>query len=176
MAPQPKIFSGVSGSLPDGSQEPASGQAQRGEEVARLASLAQRHKHGDERAGRAIGAIVLALRQGALHGDRWFRELAASAGMCKSALYARERLARCWTASEYDRLLRRRGSAGARLYEAHLLVIARVTAEERREALVERVLAEGLTIRELREIAEGRGAEAEARTTASASPLQSARL
>jgi hypothetical protein len=120
--------------------------------MARLAGLVQRRRNGDERAGRAIGAIVIVLRGSARHGEAWFEQVTGRVGMCRSALYARERLARCWTSSEYDRLLRRRGPSGARLYEAHLLAIAQVTAEVQRAELVERVLRENLNVRQLQAI------------------------
>jgi hypothetical protein len=112
----------------------------------RLSLLVARHRAGDERAGRGIGAIVRDLRASAHRGDAWFRETAARIGMCRSALYARERLARCWSAAQYDRLLRRSGPVGARIHEAHLLALSRVTNAGRRGFLIERVLAEGLTV------------------------------
>jgi hypothetical protein len=107
---------------------------------------------GDIRAGRAVGAEVLRLRMNARFGHGWIEEATARSGMCKSALYALERLARCWSASDYELLLRRRGPCGARLYEGHLVLIARVTAQARRAELVERVLSEGLSVRSLKEL------------------------
>jgi hypothetical protein len=118
----------------------------------RLGVLVQRRRNGDERAGWGIGAIVRQLRASTRRGDSWFVGVSLAVGMSKSALYERERLVRCWNAREFDRLLRLRGRGGANLCEAHLLVIARVTRESKREALIERVLAQGLSVRELRDV------------------------
>jgi hypothetical protein len=53
---------------------------------------------------------------------------------------------------EYECLVRRRGPFGARLFEAHLLVISQITVAAERTALLERVLNEGLSVRDLKAI------------------------
>jgi hypothetical protein len=93
--------------------------------------------------------LVIELRDGSFRGQNRVANAARHVGMSRSALYARERLARCWTVKEYNRLLRRRGPLGARLYEAHLLAIARITSRAERDLLIERVLGERICTRQI---------------------------
>jgi hypothetical protein len=85
-----------------------------------------------------------------LSGMSALEACARSLGLARRTLQQLAIIAMRWTVFEYRALLERQGAGGHSLTTSHLLMIAPL-ARGAREHWIERTLAEGLEVRELRE-------------------------
>jgi hypothetical protein len=97
-----------------------------------------------------VGVIVSGvLKAPNRYGAHAVEELARAAGTNVHTLYRAAVVAGCWTESQVEGLLLRENRHGQPLSWSHFVVLAGVASTERRAALVEVALGEGLTVREL---------------------------
>lgn len=109
----------------------------------------------------AMGAIVAEIKANPDHyGHSGVSAVATALGEDAPSLYRHATVAERWTASEVESLLARNGSGERPLSWSHIVLLGSVTSPAERARLIERVLAEGLSVRELtaivgQDVAEG---------------------
>jgi hypothetical protein len=111
-----------------------------------LAAAASNEVAARYRAGRIVREIKSDENK---YGSSAVVLLATALGRSASSLYRYARVAECWDAVAIDGLMRRRSATGEPLSWSHLIFLARVEDAERRAALVERAVAEALSVREI---------------------------
>jgi hypothetical protein len=100
-----------------------------------------------------IGAVVLGIMDDPTkYGTSGVKSLASAVRKNEDTLYMYASVARCWNADEFGALSARVGRHGEPLTFAHFIALAQVPSTERRSALLECALADGLAVRELRRI------------------------
>ena len=120
---------------------------------------------GDEvRARYKVAAMVLEVKRNeSAYGAGAVKRLAAALGWDRSTIYRYALIAKRWDAAGMTALLRRRSVHGEPISWSHLLLVVRISPASRRAKLVDRVLDEGLSVRDLARVvrqtlAEKRGA------------------
>jgi hypothetical protein len=92
------------------------------------------------------------------YGKRSVNTLATLLGFDKSTLHDYANVAKTWDANEFKALVKRKNGAGLGLRFSHLIVLARVEDGQQRNALVDQVLEQNLTVRQLEEVVRARTA------------------
>ncbi|WP_438040210.1 hypothetical protein [Sorangium sp. So ce128] len=105
----------------------------------------------DAKVRHRLGALVNAIQDDAdKYGQRGVEQLAVALGYDKTLLYRHAKVAACWSPKELSELLRRESVTGLPISFSHLQLIATVTSPKKREGYIETVLAEGLSVRDLK--------------------------
>lgn len=103
----------------------------------------------------AIGAAIADIKaRPSEYGARAVSTAATALGEDVPTFYRYAGVAERWSVDELGALLARKGSDGRSLTWSHLVVLAAVPSASVRERLLERALAEGLSVRELTVLAE----------------------
>jgi hypothetical protein len=103
-----------------------------------------------------VAQIVLKVRVGhKRYGARGVEQLATELGLDKATVYRWARVAEVWAPGEFRIVIARRNKAGLAVTWSHLEVLAEVSGRARRETLLEKVLAESLSVRQLRALVGG---------------------
>ena len=102
-----------------------------------------------------VGRKVMKIMADAKYGEKVVAKIAEALGRDASLLYAAGRVAETWLPQQFKKLMDKRDSVrGNRLSWSHFVELASVWDSGRRGLLVKKILAEGLSVRELeREIA-----------------------
>ena len=108
----------------------------------------------DARTRYAIGATIAEIKsRPGQYGSGSVAVVAAALREDVPSLYRHAAVAERWTAAEVDELLERRGPDGKGLSWSHLVTLGAVPGTAARAGLVERALAEGLSVRALHGLA-----------------------
>ncbi len=103
-----------------------------------------------------IGAIIVEVKQAHdKYGTQAVAQLAAALDEEVPTLYRYATVAERWTAHEVEQLMSRRTASGRSLCWSHFVLLANVAYSRRRIELYERVLREGLSVRQLAAIIKG---------------------
>src|SRR5438105_8958889 len=86
------------------------------------------------------------------YGKSGVMQLAAAIGRGKDTLYGYAAVARRWQQADFAAVSSRRGIHGVPLTFAHFLLLAKIDLVDRRVAMVDRCLREGLSVRDLKRI------------------------
>ena len=120
--------------------------------IAELRELLARRP--DARTRYAIGATVAEIKsRPGQYGAGAVAVVAVALGEDVPSLYRHATVAERWSAKEVEELLDRRGRDGKGLSWSHLVALGTVSGAAARAGLVERTLAEGLSVRELSALA-----------------------
>ncbi len=104
----------------------------------------------DEHTRYEIGALIAEIKSDpATYGPGAVSVVATAVGEDVASLYRYATVAECWSAEQFEALLRRGGRRGARLSWSHLVLIASLPSPAGRARWTERTLAEGLSVRQL---------------------------
>lgn len=105
----------------------------------------------DAKVRHRLGALVNAIQDDAdKYGKRGVEQLAVALGYDKTLLYRHAKVAACWSSKELSELLRRESATGLPISFSHLQLLATVTSARKRNDYIEAVLAEGLSVRDLK--------------------------
>jgi len=104
----------------------------------------------DARTRYAIGATIAEIKaRPAQYGSGGVAVVAAALKEDVPSLYRHAAVAERWSAAEVEAILERKGAGGKGLSWSHLVALGAVAGTVVRAALVERALAEGLSVRKL---------------------------
>jgi hypothetical protein len=108
----------------------------------------------DVKARYKLGALVNEIQQDPdKYGKRGVSQLARALGYDKTLLYRHAKVAECWGLKDLSDLQRRKGATGLSVSFSQLQLIATSASSasaKKREKYIELVLAEGLSVRELK--------------------------
>ena len=119
---------------------------------------------GDDVRGRyKVAVLVLEVKKNEkAYGAGAVRKLGKALGWDKSTLYRYALIAKRWDAPAMSALVRRKSLHGQPVSWSHLLEVVRVSPPSRRAKLLDRVLEEGLSVRELARLVRQSTAEPDA--------------
>jgi hypothetical protein len=121
------------------------------EEVARLRNRIAKATVADAMVRHDIGTVVKKVRGNrAKYGARALAQLERAFDFDENTLRRFEAVAELWTASGLAKLLARKNSKGLPVSWSHLELLAEVASDGKRDKLIEKTLAESLTVRQLR--------------------------
>jgi hypothetical protein len=116
-------------------------------------SLLSEARRGGASARYQVGSIVRDIKQDPQrYGEAGVKLLAASIGRDEDSLYLYAAVAEMWTLVELEELTARRGLHGLPPSFSHFMTLTRVRDRVEREALIERCLEEGLSVRDLKKL------------------------
>ena len=109
----------------------------------------------DARARYRVGSVVLEIKQSEdRYGTRAVALLGAALCRSEATLYRYSAVAEAWTSNEVEEILLQRMPGGEPISWCHLQEIA-IAPREKRESLLRKTLAKGLSHREITELARG---------------------
>jgi hypothetical protein len=109
----------------------------------------------DARTRYRVGVVVLEIKQSEdRYGTRAVALLASALCRNEATLYRYSAVAEAWTATEVEEILLQRMPGGEPISWCHLQEIA-ISPREKRESLLRKTIAKGLSLRELTELARG---------------------
>jgi DNA-binding NarL/FixJ family response regulator len=154
-SPRPEDARRADGTVPSSGPPPSSrgrGPDTLGTRIADLRRLFARRP--DARTRYAIGATIAEIKaRPAQYGSGRIALVAAALREDVPSLYRHAAVAERWSAGEVEELLERKGADGKGLSWSHLVALGAVTGAVVRAGLVERALAEGLSMRALSRLA-----------------------
>jgi hypothetical protein len=116
----------------------------------RIRDLLAKATRDEGRSRHEVGTIVSAVKQdSAKYGAQAVEQLARALGTNIHTLYRCAAVAECWSAAQLEALQARVNEHGQPLSWSHLVLISGVTSPKRRSDLVDRVLRDSLSVREL---------------------------
>jgi hypothetical protein len=137
------------------------------EQYERARALLDSAATGTVRTRHEVGCIVARIKHDEQrYGQQAVGRLAAALRRDETSLYRYAAVAECWDATEFVELSERRDALGRPLSWSHWVQLSAIADERARRALLERALRDGLSVRAIRVLAEGRGRPRAAATDA----------